>query len=151
MTPYDPEGGRPIVCADTSQTACGACLSQECLVTGAELVCSYQSIQLTDSQRKFSASEREMLGCKWALERFAPLIGNGTGSRSSMRRAKLVTDHQALRQCIQQRSLNPRLNSWSLAMQSWDCLVEHRPGSKLAIPDLFSRMTGQPDSNNAEI
>ena len=33
-------------------------------------------------------------------------------------------------------------------MQSWDCLVEHRPGSKLAIPDLFSRMTGQPESNN---
>ena len=77
LTPYDPEGGRPVVCADTSQTSCGACLSQECLITGAELVCSYQSIQLTDSQRKLSASEREMLGCKWALERFAPLIGNG--------------------------------------------------------------------------
>ena len=51
LTPYDPEGGRPIVMADTSQTASGAVLGQECLITGAELVCSYQSIQLTDSQR----------------------------------------------------------------------------------------------------
>ena len=36
---------------------------------------------------------------KRALERFAPLIGNGTGSRSSMRRAKLVATLAQLRLC----------------------------------------------------
>ena len=58
---------------------------------------------------------------------------------------KLITDHDALKQTIQSRSLNPRLNSWAMGMMGWQCEVEVRAGQKLALPDMFSRCTSNSD------
>ena len=58
---------------------------------------------------------------------------------------KLITDHDALKQTIQSRSLNPRLNSWAMGMMGWQCEVEVRAGQKLALPDMLSRCTSNND------
>ena len=145
LTPWDPNGGRAIIMADTSNIACGAILAQEDPITGEERPCAYQSTMLSKEQRKYSASEREMLGILFALDRFRHIVHQGTVKRGfeGARRTKIVTDHAALKETIQNRSLNPRLNKWALFIMGMDLDVEVRAGVKLALPDMLSRCTGQ--------
>ena len=60
---------------------------------------------------------------------------------------KLVTDHDALKQTIQARSVNPRLNKWAMQFMGLQCEVEVRAGTKLALPDMISRCTSGEDND----
>ena len=148
LTPWDPNGGRAVLLVDTSAVAAGAVLAQE-NDKGEERPCAYASAQLTSQQRGYSASEREMIGVRLAFARFRHMIATHhiTSGKGKRQMTKLVTDHDALKQTIQARSVNPRLNKWAMQFMGLQCEVEVRAGTKLALPDMISRCTSGADND----
>ena len=139
LTPWDPNGGRAVLLVDTSAVAAGAVLAQE-NDKGEERPCAYASAQLTSQQRGYSASEREMIGVRLAFARFRHMIATHhiTSGKGKRQMTKLVTDHDALKQTIQARSVNPRLNKWAMQFMGLQCEVEVRAGTKLALPEVLN-------------
>ena len=90
-----------------------------------------------------------MIGVRLAFARFRHMIATHhiTSGKGKRQMTKLVTDHDALKQTIQARSVNPRLNKWAMQFMGLQCEVEVRAGTKLALPDMISRCTSGADND----
>jgi len=124
-----------IIITDVSSVGIGCVLAVKDKDTGEERPCWYDGTTLTARQRELSASEREMLGIRFACTRFEKFLALG-------RKVTLVTDHSSLKHCIERRSQNVKLNNWSLALMHLDVGVQVRKGvhATIAIPDMISRL-----------
>ena len=105
-----------IIITDVSSVGIGCVVAVVDPETGEEKPCYYDGTTLTARQRELSASEREMLGIRFACERFEKFLQLG-------RRCTFVTDHSALKHVIERRSQNIKLNKWSLALMHLDVRV----------------------------
>ena len=89
--------------------------------------------------------EKECLAIKLAIQHlFVYLLG---------RKFRVQTDHRALQWLTRAKETNARLLRWSLALQLYDFIVEHRKGKDNANADTLSRMvlrTGEGGRSVAE-
>ena len=128
---FDPKLGTRVV-ADASPFGLGAILIQ---VHGtSERVVSYGHRSLSAIERKYSQTEREALALVWACEQFMMYI-LGT-------EFELVTDHKPLDFIFNNAASKPtpRIERWSLRLQSFRYKVVHKPG-KCNLADPLSRLS----------
>jgi hypothetical protein len=118
-----------IVSPDASDVGLGATLSQV-FPEGERVIC-YASRALNSSERRYSATERELLALLYAVSHFKPYLF-GT-------KFKVITDHAALLWLRNFREQNARLARWALLLSDQDFSVQHRPGKEHTVPDCLSR------------
>ncbi|VDI78407.1 Hypothetical predicted protein [Mytilus galloprovincialis] len=118
------------VIADASPVGLGAVLIQE--QNGEMRIISYASRSLSDTERRYSQTEKEALALVWACERFHVYI---YGSQF-----ELLTDHKPL-ECIYstKSKVCARIERWVLRMQPYTYTVRYIPGPK-NIADSLSRL-----------
>ena len=133
---YDKDAPTMVI-ADASPVGLGAVLVQR--QQDGPVVVSYASRSLTDTERRYSQTEREALGLVWACEKFHPYIYGV--------RFDLLTDHMPL-QAIYSPKSKPcaRIERCVLRLQPYEFKVVYHPG-KNNIADSLSRLI---DVNKAQ-
>ena len=115
---------------DASEKGIGAVLSQED-AGGQERPLAFFSRKLLQRERNYSTIEKECLGIVAAVKHFdVHLVG---------RPFEIIIDHRALQYLNTMRNSNPRLTRWALALQPFEFVVKHKPGSQHGNADGLSR------------
>ncbi|XP_052755373.1 uncharacterized protein LOC128201708 [Galleria mellonella] len=120
---------RPLVLSvDASRDALGAVLLQ------AGRPVEYASRTLTDTQRRYAQIEKEMLAIVFACERFHQYIYGKV-------KILVETDHKPLESIFKKplMSVPARLQRMLLRIQTYDLLVNYKPGKYMYVPDALSR------------
>ena len=121
--------------ADASPVGLGAVLVQE--VDGQSRAVCYASRSLSDTERRYSQTEKEALALVWACERFNLYL-------YGLPQFDLVTDHQALKTIYGPKSKpSARIERWVLRLQPYNYKVSYVPSSE-NIADALSRLTKIP-------
>ena len=121
--------GEFVLDTDASGFGIGAVLSQ--VQDEHERVLSYASKTMSNSQRRYCATHRELLAVVWAVRHFSHfLLG---------RPFRIRTDHAALKWLINFREPQGMLARWILTLGAYDFKIEHRPGVKHGKADGLSR------------
>jgi hypothetical protein len=118
------------VATDASATGLGAVLFQGSREEPHYIFCASRS--LSPSERRYSATKRELLGVIFALRKLRFYLAG--------RPFVLYTDHQALTHMFTQRHLNDMLCRWFDEIMEFDFKVEHLPGVLNVLPDCLSRL-----------
>lgn len=126
---YPVYGKDYILQTDASGEAIGLVLGQ--IQNGKQVVISYGGKKLTNSEKKFSTTERECLAVVVGLKQFEPYL-RGT-------HVKIQTDHSALKWILTQKQPQGRLARWLAFLQTFDYEVEHRAGIRMGNADGLSR------------
>lgn len=117
---------------DASPEGLGAVLLQE-NKEGQNRVISFASKALTDLERKYFQTEREVLAIVWGVEKFS-LYLLGT-------KFVLITDCKALKYLFSPRSRPcPRIERWVLRIQSYNYDIVYEPGAT-NLADALSRLS----------
>lgn len=114
---------------DASDIGIGAVLTQG--TSSDEKVICYMSQKLSAAERKYSATERELLAVISAIMKFRPYI---EGSKFTV-----ITDNSSLQFLRNLKEPTGRLARWALKLQQFDFQVIHRKGSQNVVPDALSR------------
>lgn len=119
---YLPDINKPfILTTDASNIAYGGCLSQ-LDDNGIERPCSFYSKKLNDTQKNYSATDKELLGMVECIQHFKKfLLGN---------KFTLRTDHMALKYMKTGKLKSSRLMRYSLESQDYDFDIQHVAGEK---------------------
>ena len=137
MLAYFDRDAHTRVIADASPVGLGAVLVQE--VKGQSRAVCYASRSLSDTERRYSQTEKEALALVWACERFNLYL-------CGLPEFDLVTDHQALKTIYGPRSKpSARIERWVLRLQPFNYKVIYVP-SRENIADALSRLTKVPAS-----
>ena len=118
-----------VVTTDASDVAVGAILEQN-FGQGLQPV-AFASRKLNNTETRYSAYERELLGIVWALGQWRHYFG---GPHPVVVR----TDHSPLRHLPNQNSVNTRVWKWLAIMQGYNLDIQHIPG-KVNPADHLSR------------
>lgn len=126
-----------IVYSDASDVAHAAVLSQVPEGETFDLKAHYRPIAFYSkgfkpSERKKSATEREMLGCLRAIERFRYLLESDVPFI-------LVTDHEALKYLLPSPTQSKHFFRWTLRLIGLRFKVYHRKGSDIPHVDSLTR------------
>lgn len=121
------------VYTDASNFAIGAVLSQS--QNGKEVVIAYASRPLNDTERKKSATERELIGSFWAIKQFSPYLK----TREQHGKFTLVTDHNPNKFIIEGKDKTGKLQRYLDFIQNYDFDVEYKPGKTHGNADALSR------------
>ncbi len=119
-----------IVRTDASYKGLGAALVQE--IDGVRRPIGYASRTLKEAETRYSATEVECVGMRWALQQFRPYI-HGT-------KFILETDHVALKWLRTVQHTNSRLIRTAMELQDLDMEIVHRPGLTMHDADALSRL-----------
>ena len=121
---------------DASNVGLGAVLSQD------GHPCCYISRTLNDSEKIYSASEKEMLAVVWAIKRLRQyLLG---------RKFNVQTDHEALKWLVNVKDPSSRLLKWRLRLEEYDYEVEYKKGCVNKAADALSRVFNVNDTNESD-
>ena len=132
-----------ILDVDASGEGLGAVLSQR-TTNGYEYVIAYASRVLTKSERKYSATRREMLALIWGIKYFRPYL---YGQRFEAR-----TDHNSLKWLHSFREPEGQVARWLEVLSEYDFTIVHRPGAKHSNADALSRSNcSQQDTQDVPI
>lgn len=115
-----------IITTDASDVALGAVLSQD------NHPIAYASRTLSETERKYNTTEKELLGVLWAITQFRPYVYG--------RQFILRTDHKALIWLTKLKEPNQRLTRWKLKLQDYDFKIEHVNGKDNHVADALSRI-----------
>jgi transposase InsO family protein len=121
---------------DASGYGLGAVIYQ--LFGREERVIAFASRSLTNSERKFTATERECLAVLWAVEKWRPYL---EGYHFTVH-----TDHSCLLWLHKLKDPQGRLGRWVLRLQQYDYDVIHRKGKENVVADYLSRTPYEPCS-----
>lgn len=116
---------------DASEIGAGAILFQRGDSPEDRRIVSYASKKFSDTQKRYSAVERECLAIIWATDKFRPFL--------EIRRFELLTDNAALTWLHRAKDKNSKLTRWSLQLANLDFNTIHVPGKLNEAPDLLSR------------
>ena len=122
-------GKRFHLACDASGKGIAAVLSQE--HDGTLLPCCFISRQLSSAEQNYNGTERECLGCVWAIGQFEHYLIDAEFD--------LETDHSALTWMMHGSAHNSRVQRWVLKLQDFTFMIHHRPGKELVGPDALSR------------
>ena len=127
-----PDFSRPFVLqTDASDRGVGAVLAQWD-ENNCDHPVAYFSCKLRPCEQRYSTVEKECLAICLAVEAFRVyLLG---------RQFHVQTDHRALQWLNRLKESNARLTRWSLALQPYQFVVEHRAGTSNANADALSRL-----------
>ena len=103
----------------------------------------YWSYALNESERNYSATERECYTVVWAITSLRPYI--------EVTHLTVRTDHDALRWLMNLRESSGRLTRWRLRLAEFDFTIEHRPGRVHQVPDALSRLVSPNRGNQSEV
>ncbi|CAB0039129.1 unnamed protein product [Trichogramma brassicae] len=129
-----------VVQTDASDSGLGAVLTQT--IDGEEKVLCFASRTLNKAERNYSVTERECLAVLWAIQKFRPYVEGY--------RFRVITDHSSLRWLHNLRNPTGKLSRWSLELQQFDYIVEHRKGTNNVVPDALSRLY-EDESDEAQV
>ena len=107
-----------ILTTDASSASVGAVIEQD-YGRGLQPV-AYDSRKLSDTEARYSAYERELLGVVYAIGKWRHYV---EGRHFTVR-----TDHSSLRYLPNQPSVNRRVWKWIAILQTYDCTIAHIPG-----------------------
>lgn len=91
----------------------------------------YFSKSLSDTQKNYATTHKELLAIILGLERFRHYIYG--------KKFVLYTDHEALTYLFNQNKVGSRLTRWKLELSEHDFDVIHRKGSQNIVSDCLSR------------
>ena len=127
---YFEKGAKTKIICDASPTGLGAILVQT--QQGEDKVISYASVSLTETERRYSQTEKEALAIVWSCEKFHLYL---YGIEFD-----LITDHNPLEVIYSEKSKpSARIQRWVLRLQSYAFRVIYRPG-KDNVADSLSRL-----------
>lgn len=129
-----PDYSKPfMIQCDASNEGIGAVLCQK--TEDSEQAVAFLSRKLTDTEQRYSASERELLSVVYAIEKFRPYIDGVHFT--------VVTDHSALQWLHKMKDPHGRLARWAMKLQQFSFDIIHRPGKVHTVPDALSRATAE--------
>lgn len=118
------------VTTDASNEALGAILSQ--MRDGKDHPISFASRTLSDTEKRYSTIEKEMLGVVWATRTFRPyLLG---------RHFTIFTDHQPLKGIANLKDQTSRLARFRHKLSEYDFNIVYKPGKTNLNADALSRL-----------
>ena len=120
-----------ILQVDASNRGLGAILCQKGK-DGEEHPVAYASRKLQPREQKLSTTEKECLGIVWAVELFRYYLYGRTFT--------LQTDHNPLVWLNQVRDKSRKLLRWSVTLQEYDMVIEHKSGRNHCNVDALSRV-----------
>ena len=123
-------GGAKRVMCDASSYGLGGVLLQRS-EEGHWSPVSFTSKLMKDSERQFTATEKECLAVVHAMRKWRHYLHG--------EKFEVVTDHLALRWLLSLKDPRERLARWVVEVQDFDFEVEHRAGKELVVPDTLSR------------
>ncbi len=103
---------------DASNTQIGAALFQEFEDDGIRHPIGFWSHTLSETERNYSATERECLGVIWAIQILRPYL--------EFSKFELYTDHSALRWLMNIVDPGIRISRWRLILSEFDFEVKYR-------------------------
>lgn len=129
---------------DASKTGLGAVLFQiqdtpvgtnsSALTLEKESVIMYMSFILTDTETRYTTTEREVLALVRALEECRWLV---LGSKYDI---KAYTDHQAMLSIMSGNDAHHRIARWQYKLSEYPLDIVHVPGKELVVADGLSRI-----------
>jgi hypothetical protein len=106
-----------IIECDSSNYACGACLKQIADDDGREQVVAYASKTLSDAQRRYCVTKKELYAIIFALSRWRHyLVG---------RKVIVRTDHNCLRYLLSGKCLTDQLARYLDFIADYDLIIEY--------------------------
>ena len=128
---YAPDYQREfIVQTDASEKGIGVILAQR--KGKEEHPVLYLSRKFSDSEKKFSTTEKECAGIIFAIKKLRHYLDG--------QKFVIETDHHPLVWLKSNAGNNPRLMRWALALQPFNYTVKHRPGKDIPHVDCLSRI-----------
>jgi len=138
---YPDMNARFSISCDASLSGIGAVLYQ--VIDGKTKYISFVAKSLSKSERKYSATKRELLALVFALKRFHKYV---YGSHFT-----LYTDHKALTYLHTQRVANLMMISWMDTILQYDFKIVHLPGVANILPDVLSRLSEEAETVSNEL
>lgn len=130
---HTPDIKKPFVIAcDASESGIGATLNQKNEV-GKLVPITFASQKLTDTQKRWSAVEREAYALIWALHKFETWVFGA--------KIYVYTDHNPLKYLTESAPKNAKLQRWLLALQRYNVIINYRPGASNQDADALSRLS----------
>lgn len=129
-----------IVETDASDFAMGAVLSQRD-ESGELRPVAFYSKAMLPAERNYDIYDKELLAIVRALEEWRPYL------EGSPHQVRIISDHKNLEYFMTSRDLTRRQARWSLFLNRFWFLIEHRPGRLSGGPDGMSR---RPDHESEE-
>ena len=126
-----PDFSKPFVIAcDASDVGIGAALLQK----GPRrlMPIAFASKLLSDTERRYSVTEREALAVTWSLRKFRDICFGY--------KVTVLTDHQPVTNLFRNRNLSGKLARWFLQVQEFEPEIRYIPGPKNTIADALSRV-----------
>lgn len=139
LAPPDPDKPFTIE-TDASDHGLGAVLLQRDQNNQAHPI-AFTSKKLSDTERRYPAQERELLGILHALREWRCFVEG--------RPYVVFTDHCPLKYFRTQQRPTPRLTRWITELELYDPEIQYKPGRTNHIPDLLSRRDG-PDTTTTD-
>ena len=118
------------ITSDSSNFACGYYLSQFDH-NGVEQVISYGGRSLSNQERKYSATEKELLGLISAIKHFRCYVAG--------REFTARTDHCSLQYLKSLKDPTGRLGRWLMFLQEYQVKIEYIKGKSNVVADALSR------------
>lgn len=109
-----------LLTTDALEIALGAVSSQGSIETDKPVV--YASRTLNDTEKKYSAIERELLAVIWAVKHLRPYL-NG-------KKFTIYTDQRPLTWLYSLEEPNSKLTRWRLRLQEYDFNLIYRSGNQ---------------------
>ena len=119
-----------IIACDASDVGIGAVLLQK----GEKrlMPIAYASKLFSDTEKRYSVTEREALGVVWSLKKFRDIcLGYPV---------QVLTDHKPVLDLFKCRNLTGKLARWFLHVQEFNPSIAYIPGAKNNIADALSRI-----------
>ena len=126
---------------DASGTGCGACLMQK--QEGVPKVIAYGSMTFSNTERRYSTTDREMTAIRWGVNNFRCFLGGVPFI--------LVTDHKPLTYLNTMSSTNSRLMRTVEEMAEFEFEIRYRPGKENEAADFLSRSNKLDGEENEEV
>lgn len=122
MAYFDPNKQTEVV-VDAGPEGLGAILAQKEPGTDQVKVVAYASRALSDTETRYSQTEKEALAIVWGCEKFHTYIYGTTFD--------MITDHKPLELIFNNPNSKPpaRIERWGLRLQQYSFNVKYRPGS----------------------
>jgi transposase InsO family protein len=116
---------------DASNVGIGAVLYQKDNNNSIKYI-SFMARTLQDRERRYSATQKELLAIVFALNKFHYYLWG--------RHFTLYTDHRALTYIHSQKDMSPMMTGWHDTILNYHFKIEYKPGIMNILPDHLSRL-----------
>ena len=98
-----------------------------------DLPISYASRTLTNLEKNYSTTEKELLAIIWSCTHYRPYLYG--------RKLTIMTDHKPLSWVFNMKDLSSRLLRWRLKLEEYDYDIVYKRGVRNTNPDALNRIT----------